>query len=770
MSFSELIHKAKTFFRDESIPMTARVAVAGGIALVLSSPFWSSLTTKRKRVPGVISAVSFPQGGSGLADPTGNRDIARAKANELLKKQEKKVKTRIIQEKKFLEKLDPTSKTASVEPQEKVGAEKTKARDNKPFRALPIPIKVSRGIIQSPNGSIWLAHRHGIFLFQEGKLSKAKSVLSPHIYDADHNRDIPELSFIASDEENSLYAGFVNGQIMEYKRYEWKILPQKTEDKISSIVAKQQKIFFGSKGLYQYNKSLEQLFANPEHKKAWVRAFANSPSGETYMSSKRALWKHLEDENDSWKIVWVAPKSDIAIRKITIQNDKSILLGTHNGFVKISNKGVVIDRGLEGEDVHSIVENADGSKWIGTRGNGLRYFDGTRWYSATSKQGMSDWATELLLDTQGRLWVGATGVGVFIANEKKAAKWIKQFPDQTEIERKPLEFANACEAADSLIGDLALSNQIANRSFDGRGYVFMNGKQVCPIGVGLHNTDGTTAILKDWNLLILKDNKRSEVIIPKEIAADRALTIFLDSKNRFWLSTQNGGLFLFDKEEWETIENKELENNAIQSIVEDRDGRIWFGSTPKVDKEKQIYLQASLHSFQDGTWRHYDSKDGIAQNSTLSMMLSDKGKVAIGTRDGISILEKDKDYQVTNYNAVHGLPSKQITSVNLDPKERIWFSHSFFGEGFAWIQKDSIFRFTSAQGLPSNTIVNLALDRNGRVWVQASNGKLVAYPIEYLEEKSKEQKLNTQALRTFPLGDHRNTNLQTSDNNSSRIR
>ena len=37
------IEKAARFFRDESVPMGARVGVAGAIALVLTFPLWEDL-------------------------------------------------------------------------------------------------------------------------------------------------------------------------------------------------------------------------------------------------------------------------------------------------------------------------------------------------------------------------------------------------------------------------------------------------------------------------------------------------------------------------------------------------------------------------------------------------------------------------------------------------------------------------------------------------------------------------------------------------------
>jgi ligand-binding sensor domain-containing protein len=333
-------------------------------------------------------------------------------------------------------------------------------------------------------------------------------------------------------------------------------------------------------------------------------------------------------------------------------------------------------------------------------------------------------------------------------------EWIKKFPDQTSEATEPQIFSDACEAADSLLKDVALSNQIANRPFDGRGYVFLNGVQTCPKGVGRYRADGTAVLLKGWNALVFKDNKRIERVIPKEVPADRAQIIFLDSSDRIWISIKDGELFASTKEGFEKIAIPALQNNPVTSITEDLRGALWFGSTPSFDQKAETYHQKNLHMFKEGAWQHFDSRDGLIQNSTLSMARSDKSGLAIGTRSGISFINLDG--KVTNYGEEQGLDPRHIASVNIDGRNQVWFSHLFHGDGIGWISKGIINRFTSKQGLFNPKIGNIALDRYGKVWVEASNGKIGVYPLSYLKDNAISFQIPPKTIREIGLGEPRN--------------
>ena len=63
--------------------------------------------------------------------------------------------------------------------------------------------------------------------------------------------------------------------------------------------------------------------------------------------------------------------------------------------------------------VTAILEDSDGTMWIGTDGDGLyRYQGESRTHLAKGGRLMSDWIRALHLDTTGTLWIGTAGGGL----------------------------------------------------------------------------------------------------------------------------------------------------------------------------------------------------------------------------------------------------------------------------------------------------------------------------------------------------------------------
>jgi ligand-binding sensor domain-containing protein len=739
------VKKAALFFRNESVPMGVRVGVATAVCLIVTFPFWVNLG-KKDPMKELITSDSFPTGPSGLADSSAKEDQAKAALVEYKEDSE-----------------DPVvAKNDATKPTEETKAEKSQANeadvpepDRGPFKTLPLNLKVPRAIVEGIDKTIWLADKGGIFSFNQGKLSKGKLVMNSESYDAEFNSDLPALSTIYPTSDGSLWAGFTDGTLMHYHRYEWKHIRGKnkdTEDSITSFASADDKVFIGSKALYQWDNKYNQLLADPEWRGKWITALASSKDHGIFMASKTTMYKY----DKSWQPFWEGSKQDGSISSINFGKDGNILLGTSGGLIRLSKKGVILERALIGEKVKSISSGENGTLWVGTRGNGLRYFDGENWYKAAAKEGLGDWTTEVLLDNQNRLWVGVTGAGVMIAKLSKATEWIKNYPDQDLGEAKPQLFKSACHAAESLINKVSYSGQIASRIIDGTRYVFFKGHQVCPEGIGYYRNDNSVIFLKDWNLIEFHDDKRKEISLAKEYPADKVNLVFYDSKNHIWLSTPDTGLSRYKTDKLEDLGL--LKGNPVTSIIEAGDGVLWIGTTPPFDKEQNTYHQKNLHLFTESdsntNFSSFDSRDGLKQNSTLALNQIPNGNTAIATRLGISVITPDK--QVLSYDKDSGINFEHCADISYDKKGRIWTTHQYFGNGITWIDQNLVYSITKEQGLFSDKISKVAVDRTGNIWLLASNGEVGVYPRKYLEEKGQKKIIPERVIRSRPLGSTQN--------------
>lgn len=114
-------------------------------------------------------------------------------------------------------------------------------------------------------------------------------------------------------------------------------------------------------------------------------------------------------------------------------------------------------------------------------------------------------------------------------------------------------------------------------------------------------------------------------------------TIALGKDNELWLGSFDSGLILFDKEtcDFKSINTKNfLPNNTIASITKDNNGYFWVGTYKGVAVfDNNANLKTTLFE-----------SDGLVNNecNRFSAKLLNDGRLAIGTIDGISLIDTDR--------------------------------------------------------------------------------------------------------------------------------
>ena len=110
--------------------------------------------------------------------------------------------------------------------------------------------------------------------------------------------------------------------------------------------------------------------------------------------------------------------------------------------------------------------------------------------------------------------------------------------------------------------------------------------------------------------------------------------IYCDKENNVWFTVLGGGFFVIPFGSDKIInlgKNMGLENTRIDSFLEDSEGNMWictFG--------KGVYCLNNLYL------RNYTENDGLTNNNIICMNKDSKGRLFLGTIDGISILDNEK--------------------------------------------------------------------------------------------------------------------------------
>lgn len=185
-------------------------------------------------------------------------------------------------------------------------------------------------------------------------------------------------------------------------------------------------------------------------------------------------------------------------------------------------------------------------------------------------------------------------------------------------------------------------------------------------------------------------------------------TLFIDSKDRLWIGTYGGGAACYDGVQFKIINRLTgLSNNVVWSILEDSDGKIWFGT----DQGVSIY---------DGKkFTYINESNGLESNFVWSLFRDSKNRIWIGTGSITGSVYCVQHGEIIAYNKPDQLPSKQIYAIHEMPDGTMVFGT--YKDGIFWL-KDSTFFHKHLNSDKANTVIALNSDSLGRLWAGTFDG------------------------------------------------
>ena len=265
--------------------------------------------------------------------------------------------------------------------------------------------------------------------------------------------------------------------------------------------------------------------------------------------------------------------------------------------------------------VSGILEDEKKNLWIGTEGGGANYFDRTKRIfkaykndPANSKSIASNLVKCIYRDKDGNTWIGTHGGGLNLFEPSTGS-----FKHYLYNENDPLRLLTSYNAL-----------------FEDRLGRFWVGSSR---GIMLFKRNGTS--LEKW----------PEQESLQGLKSLYAQIIFEDSKNRIWIGTRPGLYVLTGN----LLEQKSL-NELINCITEDLDHNIWIGT-----------MDGGLYCYNNsnGQLKHYTKKDGLPDNSIFGILQDDKNVLWLSTNNGIVKFDPQKNIFQT-YTTSDGLAGNEF--------------------------------------------------------------------------------------------------------------
>lgn len=196
------------------------------------------------------------------------------------------------------------------------------------------------------------------------------------------------------------------------------------------------------------------------------------------------------------------------------------------------------------------------------------------------------------------------------------------------------------------------------------------------------NSDGTFLIGIDGQGLWKLNDKADRVLgvfkesadDPYSIRGNGVYDLFRDRDKRIWVGTISGGLSFFDQESplvtqitHQTNTVNSLINNDVNSLIEDRTGKMWLATNNGI----------SCWDKQTGQWKHFFYNKEKQAQVFLTICEDNQGRIWAGSySSGVYVLDSQSGKELAHYSRTEGgspVVSNFILNIFKDSRGDLWF-------------------------------------------------------------------------------------------------
>ena len=360
---------------------------------------------------------------------------------------------------------------------------------------------------------------------------------------------------------------------------------------------------------------------------------------------------------------------------------------------------------LSHDSVKSILVDHQGRLWVGTDGGGLSLLDEAKGtfthyrHDPQDSASLSDDRVRVLYeDSQGELWVGTDGGG------------LNRFdPETGRFEH----FVHQPGVPGSL-GHNAVRSVIRDRA----GILWVGSE-----GGGLDRYDPASGSFTHY---------RHDPEDPQSLSGDRVRTVFEDSSGDLWVGTYESGLARLDRRTgtFETFRSQaddptSLAADGVRTIFQDRQGTLWIGTDGG--------LMEWCPDTADFVRYQHDPTDSFSlSHDTILSLYQDAGDVLwVGTFGGLNKWHTANAafrHFRSSPDSRNGLNNGYVTSFSEGIDGSIWIGTH--GGGIHRLnRKTGSFDFLrhrpgDSQSLSDDRVMTLLTDRQGNLWAGTISGGL----------------------------------------------
>ena len=313
----------------------------------------------------------------------------------------------------------------------------------------------------------------------------------------------------------------------------------------------------------------------------------------------------------------------------------------------------------------SLCEGRGGRLWIGASGRGVFSFDGLSFQPVTLAEGR--WPNDVRAvyeDQEGSLWLGIPGAGL---------------------------------------------TQLIPRS------VLMKGTQGLPAGSAtsiLVEPGGRMCVGMESGGLYTSTGERFERLFDDTRSLGQVIptTLCASPDGTVWVGTFGAGLCqLKDGRAAFCTTANGLSDDSVLAVCNDSEGAIWAGT-----------LSGALHRFANGHLETYARRGGLPGTAVTALLPAREGGLWIGTANGVLLRSDSRFERTTPVPLTSRLNDKAILGLYETPERTLWIGSA--GGGLGCLDAGGCFSWDSQQGLPDDVVLGIVDDSEGNLWLSTGKG------------------------------------------------
>lgn len=546
-------------------------------------------------------------------------------------------------------------------------------------------------IIQDANNTIWIGTFGGV-----KRLNKEEYLLEDISSDPNSPFKKSRVLSLFYDGQYGVLVGTSKGlQCFDPKNGARKNLPEILRGNTTFLKAKIWKVIKEKNGDLWFATETNGVFRYSQAKNSLVNYLHNFQNGNSLSSNWVNDIVSVDDNT-----IWFATKNGLCVFK----KDK-------NRFIKYKHNPLT-SYSLSDDDVKCFLKDRHNDIWTGTTGGGVNFFQKTNVNFTNIREtikpnfGLNNGLVNAIAkEADGSLWVGTNGGGlnqVDLKNGKSASYLIDHYDFEKTVNmitalvnqngenlfcgtfnglfkfnKKSKTFINVplsqkdSKNSERPITSLLIDNEDLWVGTNGSGL-----KRVMQDGsVESYTSDGTSNTISD-NFITDIANRSNGLWISTQYGLNffdkklkrvtkifktggksglpnNSLTVmFTDSKKRFWVAAESGGMNLFDEKSERFHEiNKSMgfTNETIKSITEDAQGNLWVSNNDLLFKIKTKKF-SPIFNISDFEITSYSSKDGlkVKQFSNNCSLKLNSNELVFGCSNGLVVFNPLKLIKAQN--------------------------------------------------------------------------------------------------------------------------